>query len=167
MIYNIDYYDNYLKNYSDTARLINEIRWGFVEVVNAKTILDFGSGVGWFRAFKPDNVRVDTFDIMPVFQTGITLESYDMATFWDSFEHTLQCDHIIKMADWIALTVPVCYNGNMETWKHNKPKEHLRLFKDDSEVEEYFNNLGMVLVKKGMPECPPREDITSFLFRKE
>lgn len=166
-IYNINYYDGLLKNYSDTARQINKIRWNFVKETKPETVLDFGCGVGWFRAFRPDGVVVDTYDIMPVFQTGIRLDEYDLVTFWDSFEHTFECDHIIKMGKYIALSIPICKSGDLKNWKHYKPKEHLRLFLLDEDVIIYFKKLGFELVKKNQGECPPRVDITSFLFKRK
>jgi len=166
MNYDIKYYDGLLRKYSSTAEQINKIRWNFVESSDAKTVLDFGSGVGWFRAFRPDCVQVDTYDIMDVFQTGITLNKYDLITMWDSFEHTYSCDAFIRMGRWIALTLPIFPGGDIKKWKHYKPDEHVRLFENNEEVIEYFRNLDRELVKIGTPECPPRQDITSFLFKE-
>jgi hypothetical protein len=166
MKYDINYYDGLLRNYSNTAELINKIRWDFVESCEAKTVLDFGSGVGCFRAFRPNGIHVDTYDIMPVFQTGITLNKYDLITLWDSFEHTYSCDAFIRMGKWVALTLPIFPGGDITKWKHYKPGEHVRLFKDNEDVIMYFNKLNMEPIKIRTPECPPRQDITSFLFKE-
>ncbi len=86
-MYNQDYYEKMVKQNSGSAQDISKIRWDFVSELNPKTILDFGCGPSYFSSFKPDGVIVNTFDVMPVMQTGIRLKQYDLMTMWDVFEH--------------------------------------------------------------------------------
>ena len=167
--YDIHYYDNLLRIHSHTAEKIANIRWNFINGVNPNTVLDYGCGVGWFRAFKPPEVIVDSYDIMPVPQTGVCREKYDLICFWDVIEHIKNLnalDLIVEMGEYIACTVPVFPPGkNLVTWKHFKPGEHLQLF-SEGHVEDLFNRWGFRLLKKGQPECPPREDVWNFLFKR-
>jgi hypothetical protein len=62
-VYNLDYYEKMLRQNAATGQAIADIRWGFVKDAKASTVLDYGSGVGFFRAHRPEEVTVDTFDI--------------------------------------------------------------------------------------------------------
>ena len=165
--YNLAYYYNVLKLNSSTAELINTIRWHWVKECNAKYVLDYGCGPGWFRAFSPNGAVVDTYDIMKVPQTGITRRKYDLVCFWDVLEHIYDLNvpkKIIENAEHCAVTIPIKGdNIELEQWKHYKPGEHLNYFSLRS-ILEFMASCGMVLNKMGQPECPPREDIYSFLF---
>ena len=172
--YDIEYGENLLRIHSKTAEEICRIRWEWIKTCRPVYVLDYGSGIGWFRAFRPSGVFVDTYDVMPVMQTGITGSCYDIVTFWDVIEHLpyLGCiKHIVDSARCVAATVPVMpeeMENNrelLEKWKHYKPDEHLRYFKQ-GEMESLFAEWGFYLVKKGQPECPPRKDIWSYLFKR-
>lgn len=172
-MYNVDYFYNMLRMYSSSAERISKIRWEFVSdaVVSTgfPTVLDYGSGCGFFKAFAPKHVKVDTFDLMPVPQTGITREKYDLITFWDVLEHIpnlMDLKSVFEMAKFVAITVPVKPNDiAWKEYKHFKPGEHIHHFQVDylCAVMDIF---GFVLLKSGTPECPPREHIESFLFIK-
>jgi len=166
--YDINYYENLLKRYSKTAEEISKIRWDWVKDANAKTVLDYGCGAGWFRAYR-NGAKVDTYDIMDVPQTGITRAEYDLICFWDVLEHIKnlsEIENIIKKAKYIAATIPVKPNSTpMTTWKHFKIDEHFHYF-SDTEFIFWLKSLGFNLIKLGDPECPPREDIHSFLFKR-
>jgi len=166
MEYGLAYYDNMLRQYSQTAEGICLIRWRFVSQIQPRTVLDYGSGVGWFRAFAPPKVECDTYDIMPVPQTGIIRKKYDLITFWDSLEHLPHHEYVrlFEMTDAVALTIPIKPEGEpLETWKHWKPHEHVWL-PDEEELTETFAAFGFRLKDHNRNECPPRVDIHSFLF---
>jgi len=167
--YDLEYYERTLLLNSSTAEKISNIRWDWVKCADAKTALDYGSGVGWFRAFRPPGTEVDTCDIGVAPQTGITRDEYDLITLWDVLEHVLELGVIkvlLQQVKWAAVTVPVLPDGKyLHKWKHYKPGEHIRYYTEESLVY-FFNNSGFELVKSGYPECPPREDIFSALFRK-
>ncbi len=169
MDYDISYFEKMLRINAPTAKEINAIRWAWIEEVGANTILDYGSGIGFFRAFKNNGAKVDTYDIGPYCQTGITLTRYDLITMWDVLEHLENLDiarQVLLMTRFFAGAVPILPPGKrLEDWKHFKPKEHLRWF-EDGDLEEFMAEEGFELVKKGAPECPPREDIQSFLYRR-
>lgn len=167
--YDNDYFYNMLKMYSPTAKQICDARWAFVADASAKSVLDYGSGCGFFKAFAPDGVEVDTLDLMNVPQTGITKLRYDLVTFWDVLEHIpnlMDMRKIFDMAAWVGITVPIKpADVEWKDYKHFKPGEHIHHFQEDylRAVMEIF---GFSLVKSGTPECPPRSMIGSFLFKR-
>ena len=168
-LYDIKYYEGMLRNYSATAEMISHIRWEFVSQVSPKFVLDYGCGVGWFRAFRPESVVVDTYDIADFVQTGIQREFYDLVCFWDVLEHIPNFETIeavLESTTYIAITIPIKPEKQvLNTWKHFKPNEHLHYFTKES-VQDMFSKVGFYSVKDGQPECPPRVDICSFLFER-
>jgi hypothetical protein len=169
MEYGIDYFYNMLRMYSPTAKRICEARWDFVSEANPKSVLDFGSGCGFFKAFAPEGIQVDTFDVMEVPQTGMTRTKYDLVTFWDVLEHIPNLGElrgIFDLATWVAVTVPIKPNKvSWNNYKHYKPGEHIHHFQQDTLIA-LLDKFGFDLVSHGYPECPPREMIGSFLFRR-
>lgn len=168
-VYNLGYFEGMLKNYSETAKRICTIRWEFVAEANAKTVLDYGSGVGWFRAFRPNGLAVDSYDVAGYPQTGINHDQYDLMCLWDVLEHLenfTEIEVLLHKTTFVALTVPVKPEGvDIGKWKHTKPGEHLKVFTHEI-LDAFMDKYGYELIKKGQPECPPREDIWSFLYGK-
>jgi len=168
--YDLRYWDKMIRQNSTTAEAIAKVRWNFVNSINAKNVLDYGCGPGWFRAFRPEGIRVDTYDIAPWPQTEITCEQYDLITFWDVFEHIENHDilkPLFKGADFIALAIPILpKDQDLIEWKHFKPGEHIHYFTEKG-LKTYLSKYGFTLIKKGTPECPPRKDISSFLFKNK
>jgi len=167
MEYDIDYFYNMLRMYSPTAKAICSARWEFVSEAKAQTVLDFGPGCGFFKAFAPPGILVDTYDIMPVPQTGITRNQYDLITFWDVLEHIPNLGDmksIFDMTNFIAITVPIKPPKiPWNKYKHFKPGEHIHHFQKEDLVA-LMENAGFKLIESGYPECPPRSMIGSFLF---
>ena len=168
MIYDLNYFEILLRNNSGTAEKIAKIRWDFILEVHSKIVLDYGSGVGWFRAFRPKDVIVDSYDIANYPQTGILHDRYDIICFWDVFEHIPDFSEIVKLLEntnYVAISLPIKTKkeiGWLE-WKHFKQLEHLHYF----DLELLDATLGYFHYKKikcGQPECPPREDIFSLLY---
>ena len=159
-----------LRMYNDTARQISRVRWEFVDEVDPQLVLDYGSGCGFFKAFAPEGILVDTYDIMPVPTTGITRGAYDLITLWDVLEHIPDFNKIVGIfnkADFIAVTVPIKPKDmRWKDYKHYKPLEHIHHFTEDS-LLDFFDAFGFEIIKKGTPECPPREHIHSFLFQNK
>jgi len=173
MKYDIDYYLNLLRIHTATAKQINDLRWNFLsEHINIKkpTVLDYGCGVGWFAAFKPVGAIVDTFDIMPVPQTGIKHEHYDILTLWDVLEHIpdfTELKPILNICDYVALTIPMKpKDKEWNEWKHFKPSEHLHYY-DKELLCAMFKVFHFNLKISDMRECPPRADVHSFIFAVE
>lgn len=168
-MYTQEYYYKLLRQNSSTAEKINRIRWEFVDDIRPRVVLDFGAGVGWFKAFAPAEVQVDTYDIGPYPQTGIRHEHYDLVTLWDVFEHIP--DHsvlseIFSRTNYVALAVPILPEGKeLKGWKHYKPGEHLHYFSIRL-LDELMKCYGFVKVKQGAPENIIREDIVSLLYAK-
>lgn len=182
-MYDVGYFYKMLKDYAPTAADICKRRWEFVssamQIVEGRSVmhvLDYGCGCGFFKAFGPAWADVDTFDIMPVPQTGIKRERYDLLTLWDVIEHfdwgnfernlTIPLEPVFDRVDSVALTVPILpSNKGFANWKHRKPKEHLTVFTTDS-LKWFMDLRGFILSDFGTPECPPRMDVTSFLFTR-
>ena len=170
MKYDCAYFYNMLRMYSKTAEHICKVRWDFVSEANPKTVLDYGSGCGFFKAFAPEGILVDTYDIMPVPITGITRDRYDLVTFWDVLEHIPDFNAIVpvlSMAKYVAITVPVKPpKMKWRDFKHYKPLEHIHHFTDES-MFSLMSEFGFKCITRGTPECPPRQYIHSFLFKRD
>ena len=167
--YNLEYYENMLRMYSTTAERISKIRWEFIKDLNVKTVLDYGSGVGWFRAWRPREIEVHSFDIGPYPQTEAKYLDYDLLTLWDVLEHLPSMVHLEYWFDrikYIALTTPVLpNNAELKDWKHFKPGEHLNYY-DRKSLDSLFREYKFKRIKDGYPECPPRVDIWSVVYKK-
>jgi len=173
VLYQLDYYERMLRNNSTTSEQISYIRWEFL-IANItdpiRVLLDFGSGVGWFRAHRPLSIEVDSFDIGSYPQTGILHKEYDVVCLWDVLEHIANFElihSILNSTRYVALTIPIKpRKTSLACWKHYKPGEHLHYFTLD-ELDTFFETYGFRLLKRGKPECPPREDVWSLLYEKE
>jgi hypothetical protein len=167
--YDLEYFELMLRQNSKTAEEICQIRWKWIEQINPKIVLDYGSGVGWFRAWRPQGVEVFTYDIGKYPQTGIKLKIYDIVCFWDVLEHIEEfkrIEPILRIANHVALSIPLLIDEQqLSIWKHFKPGEHLHYWNQRT-LDAFFEKYGFELLKKGNPECPPRVDIGSFLYER-
>ena len=168
-IYNLGYYERMLRLNSKTAEYISKVRCEFIMAVYPKTVLDYGSGVGWFRAFRPEGIEVDTYDIGDYPQTGMLREDYDVVCFWDVLEHIPNLAEIefqLHHTKHIALSIPIKpENIKLEKWKHFKPAEHLHYFTIEM-LDALFKPFNFERIKDGYPEVPPRVDVYSALYAK-
>jgi len=175
--YDLDYFEVMLRQNSGTAEQICKVRWDLVMRFKPKVVLDYGCGCGWFRAFRPEGVEVDTFDIgrhkfgkFP--QTGIAHDHYDMVCFWDTLEHIpnfMAIQEILEIADFVAVSIPIIPSKNdfrIEDWKHFKPGEHLHYFTEQT-INALWDKFGFENVFTGCPECPPRKDVMTFVYAKK
>jgi hypothetical protein len=179
MNYDLAYYEKMLREYSATAESISKARWKFIEPLNPKEVLDYGSGVGWFRAWRPEGVTVHSFDVAPYPQTSSVRSDcsnmpvngvYDVVCFWDVIEHLpsfKDIEHTLRRSKAVAATIPVTDNvSDLTDWKHFKPGEHLHYF-TTKQVIALFDAYGFEIITMAYCECPPREDVCSFLFRRK
>ena len=177
--YDTYYFENMLEMYAGSGMEINRRRWDFIGDVtqNECHVLDYGSGCGMFGLFQPDHVVYDSYDIGKIGQakypqTGIRHDWYTVICFWDVLEHVdwqhepdEEILNIMQRTDFVAVTLPIHPKGKpSEGWKHWKPNEHLTYFTEKSFIE-FMKEQSFELMLLGQPECPPRTDITSFLFR--
>jgi hypothetical protein len=169
MIYDLSYYENMLRMYSKTAEEINKIRWKWIEELKPLNVLDYGSGVGWFRAWRPENVQVDSFDIGAYPTTGLRFNFYDIVCFWDVLEHFVILTELLPIfnkAHFIAGTIPILpLDKPLKLWHHHKPNEHMH-HRPKCDWLATFAYLGWKVKKEGTPECPPRLDIWSFILER-
>lgn len=170
MKYDIEYYEKMLRQNAIHSWSISKKRWDWIVEIGPNTVLDYGSGCGFFRAYRPEGIVVYSYDIGPYPQTGIELTSYDVVCFWDVLEHIADfsiIEPVIALAKHIALSLPIKPDNVLwDNWKHFKPNEHLHYWTGET-VQAFFNQYGFKLMKSGYPECPPREDIKSFLFKRK
>ena len=168
-IYNLGYYERMLRLNSKSAEYICKVRWDFIKGTYPKTVLDYGSGVGWFRAYRPCGVECDTYDIAEYPQTGMLREDYDVVCFWDVLEHIPNIKEVefqLHHAKYVALSAPIKPDSaKLEAWKHFKPAEHLHYFTVEI-LDALFKPYNFNKIKAGYPECPPREDVYSVLYAK-
>jgi len=169
MKYDENYYYGLLRMQTEHAQKIAEIRWEFVRECNVRFVLDYGCGVGFFKAFAPSGIQVDTYDIGPYVMTGISRRSYDLICLWDVIEHIPHINDRLKdlfdNSKFMALAIPMLPKGkDLLKWKHFKPGEHLHYF-DDKTLDILFLSYGFRRIKSEYPECPPREDVESVLYR--
>ena len=175
-MYDLNYYENLLRIHSATAERISDIRWHFIEQGvylpagrgwrSKLRVLDYGSGVGWFRAWRPPWAEVWSYDIGLYPQTGIDMVPYDVTCFWDVLEHIRDfqdIEPILMLSKKVACTVPIIPDEGLSEWKHFKPGEHLHYFTKDSLVA-LFDKFGFSPMVENDCECPPRKDVTTFLF---
>jgi len=169
MQYGLGYYEHTLRKCSASGQEIAERRWRFLGAINPKAVLDYGCGISWFRAFRPKDILVDTYDINLICpQTGLTEMRYDLVCFWDSLEHIPDLNvlnWIYATAKYIALAIPIKPpEVKMKDWKHFRPPdEHCHYF-DHESIDLYFTERGFRLLAKDTCECPPREDIWNLLY---
>lgn len=170
MKYDTDYYYNLLRMQAEHAQHISEVRWEFVRECRAKTVLDYGCGVGFFKAFAPPGVEVDTYDIGPYAMTGMRCDRYDLLCLWDVIEH-IPCingrlEHYVRTSKYIALSLPMLPKGKkLKEWKHFKPGEHLHYFTEDM-LNILFDRYGFERIHTSWAECPPREDVEEMLYER-
>jgi len=177
--YDKQYYDNLKKQHRDTAKEINDKRWKFVESIPFEVVLDYGCGCGELSAHAPhrDNLVVDSYDIGKLNgeiypQTGIQHDYYDLVFFNDVLEHVdwvsssdKHIEDILKRTKYVCVSIPLWdFQGNITEWKHYKPGEHLTYFNKE-DIRLFFEQRGFKEIKNGTPECPPREDVYTAIYR--
>jgi hypothetical protein len=171
MNYDLDYYERMLRQNSITGEQIARIRWDWLSHLNLEKVLDYGSGIGWFRAWRPQGIEVWSYDIGNYPQTGIELQIYDVLCLWDVLEHIgdlKELEHLFRLSNNIAISVPIKpENKPYLSWKHLKPGEHIHMFSIDT-IIALFDKYGFTLTKHSDKiKCPPREDIHNFLFKSK
>jgi len=169
MTYDLDYYERMLRLNAQTGEQISKVRWEWINEINPRIVLDYGSGCGFFRTYRPADITVYSYDVGPYPQTGIELTIYDVVCFWDVLEHLPDfkpLEPVLALSRYVALSLPIKPQDTLwNDWKHFKPGEHLHYWTGET-VQEFFQKYGFKLMKSGYPECPPRQDIKSFLFKK-
>jgi len=167
--YDLEYYENMLRSYSKTAEQIAKMRWKWIEELDPYIVLDYGSGVGWFRAWRPKGIEVLSYDVANYPQTGVKLTIYDVVCFWDVLEHIpdfAEIESVLALSRHVAAALPLIpQEETFATWKHFKPGEHLHYF-TLATLDALLSRYGFKRRKIGQPECPPRKDITSVLYAK-
>ena len=167
MEYGLNYFEHTLRKCSATGELIAKRRWDFISSINVKRVLDYGCGPSWFRAWRPSNICVDSFDVGNYPQTGINEMEYDLICFWDSLEHIPNLNDIFWLllrTKYVVVSIPIKPDGIfMKDWKHYRPYEHLHYFSLKT-LDGFFVRHGFVNIKQNQNECPPREDIWTVLY---
>jgi hypothetical protein len=179
--YDLSYLLKMLRQNSGSAKDINTKRWDFILGIcpEAKYVLDYGSGCNYLSAFSPADVEIDSYDIgvyngAPYPQTGIRRDNYDVLCLFDSLEHVdwvndpdLSMLDAISKSKYIVVSVPILPQDKVldASWKHYKPFEHLTYFTPGT-LKQFFEELRFYLVAATSIECPPRQDIGTFAFKR-
>jgi hypothetical protein len=179
MDYGPEFYALMQKLNTTTAQEINRRRWDLIANVPHTLVLDYGCGLNFLTEYAPPGVTVDSFDIghlngEPYPQTGILHDQYDVVALFDVLEHVdwenAPDTHVLETiaaVSAVAVTVPI-QPGDVpleRNWKHFKPGEHLTYFSVES-LKRFFFKLGFACLIHDQRECPPREDVHSFLFAR-
>ena len=181
MNYDRAYCETMLRLNTDSAEAINRRRWDFAEPAGARVVLDYGCGCNFLTAYAPPGVTVDSFDVgdyppdLVTPPTGIQHMHYDLMCLFDVIEHVdwnmgPVPDRLMLSAlhssTYLAISLPILPpETDLAAWKHYKPGEHLTYFTEASLLLLMARH-GFLPLRCGVPECPPRSDIQSFLFRR-
>lgn len=132
-------YQRYEKTLTGVA--IQELRRLFVSKHAERVrLLDYGCGVGSFvkEAIKR-GFMASGFDINPYggfCDPAVLLDSYVVATFWDSIEHIENPARLIQKLDanYVFICTPSTddFGGKMTDWRHYMPEEHCHYFNEKS-----------------------------------
>lgn len=174
--YNKEYWKTISKDYKETAKILNKVRWDFVEEIKPKIALDYGAGASFLTKFAPKGVTVDSFDVgnFPIKYTGIRHDFYDLIFFCDVLEHLPDfrlLNKLFRNTNYVYVSLPILPRGRkLVGWKHFKfdTNEHLHFFTKGS-LDLFFEARGFKLIKSGYPEveCGVREDIYTALYKKK
>jgi hypothetical protein len=159
-VYDQAYVEKRYDTLPDHGRQMSFLRIGYLlgTLRNFQTVLDVGYGNGDFLAtlhlWKAWHVECWGLDVsgypLPdgcraASREDLCGKSWDLVTFFDSFEHVAELGFISQMkARNIAITVPFCHVESMgldwfRTWKHRRPGEHLHHFSKTSLVRFLFS----------------------------
>lgn len=153
-----NYNEDYIKNnyvFLKYKKELSYLRLGYIldklDYVPNK-LLDVGYGSGDFLQVASTVVNNcygnDLYDdFIPStakFVKDITIDSYDIITFFDSLEHFPSLDFLSELKSKnICISVPWCHNFSddwFSNWKHRKPDEHIH----------HFNNTSLSLTMKSV-----------------
>jgi len=184
-VYNVDYSDKY-NSYGIKTTQISHARLGYLVASlgrNPNSVLDVGYGNGSFletcaalgvESFGNDISGYDLREDIN-FVEDITLEKYDVITFFDSLEHFDNIDFVSSLkCNYVMISLPWCHYFSDDwfgEWKHRRKGEHIWHFNDESLVN-YMKDMGFDLVNIGNIEDVVRtsdfeyENILTGVFKK-
>ena len=176
-IYNHDYFLRYAeRGASEIGKTLYDERWRLVEKYchGNMTLLDYGCASGAFHKSSRNGFDCHGFDVNPYsgFNT-FPKKKVEILTMWDVVEHLKHPDAVLKEldADWLFMSTPnVDAAEDFESWKHNRPGEHLHYFNKES-LDSLLTGIGYEVLEFNYgegeirdPECP--ENIISVVAKK-
>jgi len=180
--YNTDYFNASIKNSrSPIAGKLNDFRTSLVNSFTKGLILDFGVGVGQFVHWRKNCLG---YDICPQAENWLRKEllffnpyeedlderGIEGITFFDSLEHLRKPEKILKRItkQYVFVSLPIFRNKDhiLES-KHFKPREHYWYFTQESFRKFIKDNAFTILDCREDETRIGREDICTFVFRKQ
>lgn len=177
--YDNKYFENYVRlENTEISRKLNKGRTSITQK-HCESVLDIGVGSGEF--IKQSNIRVYGYDINPVAikwlkEEGLYVDPYAKfpqvqgVTFWDAIEHIPNPNLLLsKFSKGCLAFISIPIFTDL-TWlkksKHYKPNEHFYYFTTDGMIK-FMTDSGFSLVELSDYETRAgREDIFTFVFRK-
>lgn len=158
-IYNGEYFDKYVAlGESELGGEIYKSRWEMIEkhCHGDKKLLDYGCASGAFISSARNGFIVSGYDINPHSPYHEKPEDsvVDILTMWDVVEHLNDPQEPIRRysPDYVFLSTPNLHdNVDFDSWKHNRPGEHLHYFNETS-LTEMLNDLGYKILDMNFVE---------------
>ncbi len=141
------------------------------EYVILRTSFDYGCGKTPF--YKPEEVggAWDKYTVGFTKFNRIAWLHTESLLLFDVLEHIYDPESFLLNVphNKCILTIPIVPGDKLESlddikdWKHYKPGEHFWYFTHNGFVK-FVENIGWKIAYSGQNECPPRQDITSFVL---
>ena len=174
-----DYDSNYFKKYqlldqTETGHELTAFRIRFVERFTNKKPVDVGIGGGLFcREMDCLGYDVNSDAVKWLIDNNRYHDPYikkcDVMTFWDSIEHILVIDEILKMCSrWVFVSIPIfkdkedCLNS-----VHYKPGEHIHYFTHFGFIAMMAHQGFILRDYTNQETIIGRDSITSYAFERK
>ena len=177
-IYNKHYYKRYVERAkSDIGKRLYQKRWEIIEKYcsGEQSLLDYGCASGAFHKSSRNGFVTFGYDVNPNSEFHKSLNGkYDILTMWDVVEHLHDPKETIKAYDpeYLFISTPNLHDGvEFDSWKHNRPNEHLQYF-DEKKISGLLDESGYrvleVNYEEGQIRDPerPRDILTVAAVRK-
>lgn len=163
-IYNKEYYERYVERaLTPLGSELYQSRWETIERYchGNMRLLDYGCASGAFHKSSRNGFNATGFDVNPYseFKT-LPDEKIDILTMWDVIEHLKDPKEILSSLtpEWVFISTPNkdAHHGDLETWKHYRPDEHLHHFNLGT-LSDLFGKCGYKILESNYDEGSIRD----------